>query len=171
MSGALVRRFDHVAVAVRDLAAASRLFIDLLGGELVAGGDDEKIGLRTMQVRFPPGVKIELISPLGDDSYLHAYLDKHGEGFHHLTCLVDDVDEAVGALERAGIETVDTRTGTGVWDETYVRPSSGFGTLVQLAASPLDWTAQMLPDGATSDDVLAGRLSWRDARPHWKERL
>jgi len=165
----IVRRFDHVAVAVRDLAAASRLFLDLLGGELIAGGDDGSLGIRTMQLRFPPGVKIELLTPLDETSYLQAYLDKHGEGFHHMTCMVDDVEDAARRLGEAGIDTVDTRSGTGVWDETYVRPSSGLGTLVQLATSPLVWTEPLMPEGATAADVLAGRMAWNDARPGWKE--
>ena len=164
----IVKRFDHIAVAVRDLGAASRLFIDLLGGELIAGGDDDSIGIRTMQVKFPPGVKVELLTPLDETSYLQGYLDKHGEGFHHMTCMVDDIDDAVSRLEAAGIRTVDTRTGTNVWDETYIRPSSAFGTLVQLAESPLVWTEPIMPEAATAADVLAGRISWNEARPGWK---
>jgi methylmalonyl-CoA/ethylmalonyl-CoA epimerase len=164
----LVRRFDHVAVAVRDLGAASRLFLDLLGGELIAGGDDDSIGLRTMQVKFPPGVKVELLTPLDESSYLQGYLDKHGEGFHHMTCMVDDVEVAADRLEEAGFGTVDTRTGNDFWNETFIRPSSAFGTLVQLATSPLEWTEPIMPAGATVDDILAGRISWNDARPRWK---
>lgn len=166
----IVRRFDHVAVAVRDLDAASRLFIDLLGGELIAGGDDESLGIRTMQLKFPPGVKVELLTPLDESSYLQGYLDKHGEGFHHMTCMVDDVEEASRRLQEAGIGTVDTRSGTDFWDETYIRPSSAFGTLVQLASSPLVWTDPVMPDGAAAADVLAGRVSWNEARPCWKVR-
>lgn len=165
----IVRRFDHVAVAVRDLDAASRLFIDLLGGELIAGGDDDAIGIRTMQLRFPPGVKVELLTPLDETSYLQAYLDKHGEGFHHMTCMVDDVQDAAQRLEEAGFGTVDTRTGTDFWNETFIRPSSAFGTLVQLADSPLEWTEPVMPESATAADVLAGRISWNEARPRWKE--
>ena len=165
----IVKRFDHVAVAVRDLGAASRLFIDLLGGELIAGGDDELIGIRTMQLRFPPGVKVELLTPLHETSYLVGYLEKHGEGFHHMTCMVDDVEEAARRLEEAGFGTVDTRSGTDFWDETYIRPSSAFGTLVQLADSPLEWTEPVMPEGATPADILAGRISWNEARPSWKE--
>lgn len=166
----IVQRVDHVAVAVRDLGAACRLFLDLLGGQLIAGGDDDSIGIRTMQLKFPPGVKIELLTPLDETSYLHAYLDKHGEGFHHLTCMVENVADAARRLEEAGAGTVDTRTGTDFWDETYIRPSSAFGTLVQLATSPLEWTEPIMPDSATAADVLAGRISWNEARPRWKAR-
>lgn len=165
----LVTRFDHVAIAVHDLAAAVPLYVDLLGGRLIAGGDDENLRIRTVQLRFPPGVKIELLQPLDESSYLARYLAKHGPGFHHMTCFVRDVSEAARRLDTAGFETVDTRTGTGYWDETFIRPSAAFGTLVQLSDSPLTWTEPVMPEGATVADVLAGRIAWNDARPQWKE--
>jgi len=165
----LVTRFDHVAVAVPDIADAIPLYHGLLGGKLIAGGDDERLGLRTVQLRFDPGTKIELLAPLHEDSYLAAYLRKHGPGFHHMTCFVDDVARAVAELERAGYETVDTSAADEFWQETFVRPSSGFGTLIQLARSTLEWTTPVMPAGATIDDVVAGRILWNEARPRWRE--
>lgn len=161
----IVERVDHVALAVDDLAGAIRLYHDVLGGQLIAGGDDEGLRIRTVQLRFPPGVKIELLSPLDETSYLAGYLAKHGPGFHHLTCFVRSVPEAVDRLTEAGFEVVDTDLGSKPgWRETFVRPSSGFGALVQLAESDLEWSQPLLPD-ATVDDVLAGRVVWNDARP------
>jgi methylmalonyl-CoA/ethylmalonyl-CoA epimerase len=166
---ARVRRLDHVAIAVWDLAEAVPLFHDLLGGKLIAGGDDENQGLRTIQLRYPPGIKIELIQPLTPVSRLTAYLEKHGPGFHHMTGFVADVEEAVAALESCGFETVDTHTTNPYWRETYLRPSSGFATLLQLAATELEWEEPVMPEGATVEDVIAGRIVWKDARPAWRE--
>ncbi|GLX11150.1 VOC family protein [Microbispora sp. NBRC 16548] len=165
----LVRRFDHVAIAVGDLAEAVPLYHDLLGGKLIAGGDDENLGLRTIQLEYPQKVKIELIQPLTPDSYLAAYLKKHGPGFHHMTCFVPDVEGAVRALEAHGFETVGTNTSSSYWRETYVRPSSAFGTLLQLVSTELRWEDPIVPEGATVEDIIAGRLVWNDARPAWRE--
>lgn len=165
----ITRRFDHVAIAVWDLAEAVPLYHDLMGGTLIAGGDDEHIGIRTIQLRYPPGVKIELLQPLGPDSYLTAYLDKHGPGFHHMTCFVPDVEKAAMALAEHGFETVDTNTTNHYWRETYVRPSSAFGTLLQLASTELQWEDPVVPAGATVEDIIAGRLLWNEARPVWRE--
>jgi methylmalonyl-CoA/ethylmalonyl-CoA epimerase len=167
-TAALVQRFDHVAVAVWDLAEAVPLYRDLLGGELISGGDDDRLHIRTLQLRYPPGVKVELMQPLREDSYLAAYLRRHGPGFHHMTCFVADVAEAAQRLTAAGFETVDTATGNPWWRETFVRPSSGFGTLIQLAATDLEWTRPVVPEGATVEDVLAGRLVWERSRPRWR---
>lgn len=163
----LVVRMDHVAIAVSDLEGAVRLYQDVLGGTFIAGGDDESLGIRTVQLRFPPGTKVEFLTPIGEDSYLQRYLDKHGSGFHHLTCFVEDVPTAVRSLEDAGYEVVDTDLTKPGWRETFVRPRSGFGALLQLAESDHEWSTPALP-GATAADVIAGRLEWKGARPQFK---
>lgn len=169
MPSALVSRVDHLAIAVPDLGAVVPLYVDLLGGEPIAGGDDETLRIRTLQLRFPPGVKVELVAPLDAESYLTAYLAKRGPGFHHLTCFVPDVVAASQQLDESGFQTVDLKTGTGVWDETFIRPSSAFGALIQLVTTPLVWSEPILPEGATVPDIVAGRLIWVDARPQWRE--
>ncbi len=163
----IVVRMDHVAIAVSDLAGAVHLYQDVLGGTFIAGGDDESLGIRTAQFRFPPGVKVEFLTPLNEDSYLQRYLSKHGSGFHHLTCFVEDVEVAAKSLEDAGYEVVDTDLTKPGWRETFVRPRSGFGALLQLAESDHEWSVPALP-GATADDVLAGRVEWKSARPQFK---
>ena len=168
MSSLGIKRFDHVAIAVWDLAEAVALYHEVMGATLIGGGDDERLGIRTVQLKLPPGTKIELLAPLDDTSYLHGYLSKHGPGFHHMTCYVDDVEKAAAQLEERGFETVDTDVSQRHWKETFVRPSSAFGTLLQLAASDLVWDEPVMPEGAGIDDVLAGRIAWSDTRPTWR---
>ncbi len=149
---------DHVAIAVDDLAAAWDLFGETLGGTFVAGGDDTEIGIRLLQVMFPPKMKLELITPLDDQSYLQGFLDRHGPGFHHVTMLVDDVVELDGELNAAGFDTTDLDLHDPNWRETYIRPRSGFGALVQLTDSPLDWSTPQ--PHITPAQVLAGEVLW-----------
>ena len=162
-----VHRFDHVAIAVRDLARAVLLFRDVLGGRFIGGGDDTSLRIRTLQLQLPPGTKIELMQPLDDHGYLARYLDDRGEGFHHATFFVDDVPTAVAAVEAAGFEVVDTSLTRPSWHETFVRPSSGFGTLIQLAASDLRWS-EPIRDDLQAEDVIAGRVVWQDDRPWFR---
>ena len=143
---------------MRDLGEAWRLFGETLGGEFVSGGDDVEIGIRVMQVKFRGGMKIELISPLDASSYLHAFLDERGPGFHHLTMLVDDVVAADGVLRNAGYETTDLDLRDANWRETYIRPRSAFGALIQLADTELDWGE--VQGHITPQQVIAGEVVW-----------
>jgi methylmalonyl-CoA/ethylmalonyl-CoA epimerase len=150
-----VRKVDHLGIAVHSIEEASRLFIDVLGGEFVAGGDEDRRGIRTVQIRLG-GFKLELMQPLDDGSYLARYLARYGQGFHHMTVFVDDVVEAVATLEAAGYEVVDTNLANPSWKETYLRPRSGFGTLIQLAETDMTW--QESYPGVTLESVLAGAV-------------
>lgn len=154
----MVRAIDHVAIAVDDLAAAWQLYGPLLGGTFVSGGDDTEIGIRILQVAYPPKMKIELIEPLDDRSYLTGFLKKHGPGFHHLTMVVDDVVATDAALRGAGIETTDLDLTNPDWRETYIRPRDGFGTLIQLSDTPLDWGIPQTH--ITPEQVIAGEVLW-----------
>lgn len=157
-----VQHFDHIGIAVRDLGRAAELYGDVLGGRLVRGGDDIELGLRTMQFTLPATVKVELLTPLGDDSYLARYLDKHGEGFHHATIFVADIHAAVAELEQRGFQTVDVDASMDTWQEAFIRPSTGFGALIQLVATVSDWTTPV--PGMTRDGILAGEWQWMNNR-------
>jgi methylmalonyl-CoA/ethylmalonyl-CoA epimerase len=160
----IVTSLDHVAIAVRDLVPAVDLFHHRLGGQFIAGGDDDTYGMRTMQFRFPPGVKIELMQPLRDDCHLNEFLERRGPGIHHVTVFVDDLGDAIKRLQDASYELVDTSFARRRWQETYLRPRSSFGTLVQVAQTDRDWTVPIDPD-ITIADVLAGRIAWVDDDP------
>lgn len=167
MSNTPAQTFDHVALAVRSIEDAARLFRDVFGATFIMGGDDPALGLRSAQYRLSPGTKIELIQPLSEDSQLARYIDKHGEGFHHATFFFDDIEALVPALEEAGFETTDTDLTMPSWRETYIRPRSGFGALFQLVDSDTDW-ASPIP-GITEEAVLAGRVIWDGNRPTLKQ--
>jgi methylmalonyl-CoA/ethylmalonyl-CoA epimerase len=155
---------DHVAIAVRSLSDAARLFVDVMGATFIAGGDDLKLGIRTAQVLFPPGVKIELMQPLSDDSYLARFIEKHGEGFHHMTTFFDDITELISELDANGFTTVDTSFEDPTWSETFVRPRAAFGALLQMVQTDRDWTVRH--DHITLEDVLSGRVVWAGSETH-----
>lgn len=167
MSDTPVRSFDHIALAVRSLADAARLFRDVFGATFVSGGDDEKLDMRSAQYLLPPGTKIELLQPLTEDCALARYIEKHGEGFHHATMFFDDIEQLIPRLDEAGFEVTDTDLSDPGWRETYLRPSSGFGALFQFADTNLDW-ANPIP-GITEEAVLAGRVVWHGSRPFLRE--
>jgi methylmalonyl-CoA/ethylmalonyl-CoA epimerase len=158
---ALVRDIDHVAVAVESIEDALVLFADVLGGRFVSGGDDDASGVRAVRIQLP-GLRIELLQPLRDGTRLRGYIDRHGQGLHHLTMLVPDLDEAIAELEAAGFETTGTDRSRSWWMESYIRPRSGFGALIQIVETDERWDLPV--PGLTIEDVLAGKAIWSDGR-------
>ncbi len=158
----LVRRVDHVGIAVRSIEAVLPLYAGVFGGEFVNGGDDPVLGIRTVQLRLRPDLRVELLQPATADCYLHEHLDRHGEGFHHMTLLVDDLEEAMAQIVAEGVELTGTDTSDPTWQATYIRPRSGFGMLFQLVETPHDWD-QPATD-VTLEGVLAGEFVWEGDR-------
>ncbi|KQW45241.1 hypothetical protein ASC77_19795 [Nocardioides sp. Root1257] len=154
-----IRHLDHVAVAVADMRPAARLFVDVLGGRLLSGGDNDETGTRLMQLALG-GFKVELMQPLRPDSTLARHLSKRGEGLHHLTFMVDDVPSTVSALEVLGYDAVGTDASSANWAETFLSPRQSFGALVQFCATSLRFDIES--DAFGVEDVLAGRVEWRD---------
>ena len=128
---AFTERFDHVAIGVHDAEAAARLFRDLLGGELVGGGDVPEEGFRFIQYRYPNRMKLELIEPVGKDGFLQTFLERRGEGTHHLTFRVTGIESKIELLRQNGIDPVHVIL-DGRWKEAFIHPRQAHGVLVQL---------------------------------------
>jgi methylmalonyl-CoA/ethylmalonyl-CoA epimerase len=124
-------QLDHVAVAVRSIKAAAPLYRDALGGEYLMGGDADGTW-RWVQFRYPGGGKVELLEPLGE-GFLSRFLDRYGEGLHHMTFKTDDIEAAIEQVTGHGYEVVDVALDDPDWKEAFLRPSRAHGTLIQLA--------------------------------------
>ncbi len=106
------------------------------------------------------------MQPLRPDSVLARSIDKRGEGFHHATMVVDDLEETVQTLEAAGVDVVGTDLSNRTWRETFVRPRDAGGALLQLVTTDRDWSGPV--DRIGLDDVLAGRVGFQHAWPCWR---
>ncbi|HEX4108173.1 MAG TPA: VOC family protein [Solirubrobacteraceae bacterium] len=157
-----IERVDHVAIALPDIAAALPLVRDGLGAGFIAGGDNPLNGLRVVHFQLP-GMKLELLAPLREDSLISEHLAEHGAGLHHITIFVDDLPATIDAWDEQGMRTVGTELGSSVWKETFLHPADTFGALLQFVQTTRDWTTP------TRDfdlqDVLAGRVQWKDFTP------
>jgi methylmalonyl-CoA epimerase len=140
---------DHVAVAVNSIKPALSLYRDALGGQYLMGGDAGG-SWRWLQVRYPGGGKVELLEPTGE-GFLSRFLERHGEGLHHVTFKTDDIHAAIAQVEARGFELVDVNIDGPHWKEAFVRPSKAHGTLVQIAQSSA-------PDEAVKDRLRPSNL-------------
>jgi methylmalonyl-CoA/ethylmalonyl-CoA epimerase len=133
-----IRWLDHTAIAVHSIEAALPLYRDVLGGDPQELSEHPEKGFAALTLRYPQGGGIELIQPLGEDSFVQKFLDRRGEGVHHITFLVDDLRAAVAEARAAGVRIVDEEYERPEWREAFISPRSANGTIVQLAQSDLD---------------------------------
>ena len=139
---------------MRSIKSALPLYRDALGGEYLMGGEPDG-SWRWVQFRFPGGGKIELIEPI-EEGFVSQFLDRYGEGLHHITFKTDDIHEAIKQVEAQGYELTDINTDDPHWKEAFLRPKGAHGTLVQIAQSsqPDDVAAQHLKP-SNLDELLA----------------
>ena len=123
---------DHVAVAVRDIAAAATLYRDVLGGEFLYGADETDQGFRFVQYRFPEGGKVELVTPLRE-GFVSRFLDERGEGVHHVMFRVPDLTTQVERLRAGGVRLILESLDDESWREAFIHPRDAHGVLIQLA--------------------------------------
>lgn len=146
--GGIVKRFDHVSWAVRDIQSALPL-VELLGGRFYQGADHPRNAFRWVQFRLPQGM-LEIMSPLGEQGFLHRFLEQRGEGLHHLTFQVEDLSEAVRKAEERGFGVTGLHFSEH-WSEAFLHPRTTNGVLIQLAQWEEDvWV------GYTLEEVMAG---------------
>jgi methylmalonyl-CoA/ethylmalonyl-CoA epimerase len=133
-----VEALDHTAIAVWDIQAALPLYRNLLGGMPSGFERISTKGFQWMTLRYPNGSQVELLAPISTDGFLWAFLDKRGEGAHHMTFIVRDLRAAVERARASGLRVVDEDYSEPKWQEAFISPRSAFGTIVQLAQTSLD---------------------------------
>jgi len=131
----MIGRLNHVAIAVRDIAAASRVYRDTLGAEVSAAEPQPDHGVTTVFITLP-NTKIELLEPLGEGSPIAGFLDKNPSGgIHHVCYEVDDILVARDRLVAAGARVLGTgepKIGAHGKPVLFLHPKDFCGTLVEL---------------------------------------
>ena len=127
----------HVAIAVRDIGRAEELYSGMMGLRVVHREVVADQGVRTSML-LPPGgggTAIELLEPLDENSPVSGFLEKRGEGIHHLCFLTDDVEASLRRLEKKGARLIDEHPRAGAYgaEVAFIHPRSMNGELVELA--------------------------------------
>lgn len=133
-----IRWLDHTAIAVHSIESALPLYRDVLGGDPQELSVREDKGFAALLLRFPGGGGIELIEPRGADSFVQAFLERRGEGVHHITYMVEDLATAIAEAKAAGLRVVGEDFREPSWQEAFISPRDAHGTIIQLAQSNLD---------------------------------
>lgn len=131
----MIGRLNHVAIAVRDIAAASALYRDTLGAEVSAAVPQAEHGVTTVFVTLP-NTKIEFLEPLGAESPIAKFLERNPDGgIHHLCYEVDDIIAARDQLKAKGARVLgsgEPKIGAHGKPVLFLHPKDFNGTLVEL---------------------------------------
>jgi len=118
---------------VRSVADARKFFEDALGARFLYEHANPEAGYRIFEFDLS-GLTVELLEPLGESSFLHAFLEKHGEGFHHLTLDVPEAKVRLAELKERGIKVVNEREFGPASYEGFISPRSSHGVLIQIGS-------------------------------------
>jgi methylmalonyl-CoA/ethylmalonyl-CoA epimerase len=131
----MLGRLNHVAIAVRDLAAATDVYRNTLGAEVSAPLPLPEHGVTTVFITLP-NTKIELLEPLGDNSPIGKFLDRNPDGgIHHVCYEVEDIRAARDKLKAQGARVLgdgEPRTGAHGKPVLFLHPKDFLGTLIEL---------------------------------------
>ena len=135
----MVKRILHVGIATRSIAVVSE-FYRLLGlrSERTEVLKDDRVKVAMMSVG---DASIELMEPTDDKSPVASFLEKRGEGIHHISLEVDDLDATLERLKKMNVQLIDKdpRGGAGGRRIAFIHPHSTGGVLVELC--------EALPEG------------------------
>lgn len=127
-----IKKINHVAIVVRDIEESLKFWEEQLGLKL---DHIEVVPTQHSRVAFIPvgDSEVELVQPTSSDSGLAAYLEKRGEGMHHICFEVDDIDAKLTELKEKGVrlinETAEVLPGRKM---AFIHPKAGNGVLIEL---------------------------------------
>jgi methylmalonyl-CoA/ethylmalonyl-CoA epimerase len=128
-----LRNIDHIGIAVSNLTESLAFWQSALGIELHG---IEEVAEQKVKTAFLPvgGTEVELLEPTGPDSPVAKFIEKRGEGLHHVAIRVDDIDAALAELKAKGVQLIDEvpRKGAGGSRIAFVHPKATHGVLLEL---------------------------------------
>lgn len=133
----MLKRLDHVAIVVKSIDETLKFWSESLGLGLSHVADEVGQGVK---VAFLPvgGSEVELLEPMNRDSGVARYLEKRGEGIHHLCFEVENLDAALAQLKQRGVQVIDENPyiTTGGNRAIFIHPRSAHGVLIELYEKP-----------------------------------
>jgi methylmalonyl-CoA/ethylmalonyl-CoA epimerase len=133
MPGVNARKMNHIGIAVKDLDAVLTFYRDALGLTVTHVDEVPEQGVR---IAFLPlgDTEIELVQPTDATGSVAAFLEKRGEGLHHICLEVDNIDAALADLAAQGVRLIDEAPKVGSQGQrmAFVHPKAAHGVLVEL---------------------------------------
>jgi methylmalonyl-CoA epimerase len=129
----MIKKIDHLGIAVRSIETARKFYEEVMG--LVCEKEEVVASQKVRTAFFAVGdVHIELLEPTSDDSPIAGFLEKKGEGFHHIAFRTDDIDGQLGTAREHGCKLINETPveGAGGKRVAFLHPKSTFGVLTEF---------------------------------------
>jgi methylmalonyl-CoA/ethylmalonyl-CoA epimerase len=127
------KAINHVGIAVRSLEASRDFYQRTLGAELEA---IEEVPSQKVRVAFfrVGQMRLELLEPTAADSPIASFIEKRGEGLHHIAYTIDDIESRLAELKASGVRLIDEtpRSGAHHTRIAFLHPKSSCGVLTEL---------------------------------------
>ncbi len=124
---------EHIGIAVKNLESAIGFYERIIGLKChkIEEVPDQKVRAAFFRIGR---TTIELLEATGNDSPVARFIEKKGEGMHHLAFAVDDLEKNLDEIQDKGIRLIDTvpRKGAGCMDIAFIHPESAGGVLIEL---------------------------------------
>ena len=129
-------KIDHVAIAVNDVEEASKVYQKVLGVDSIEFETVESEGVKVAIIHLENG-RVELMQPTSDSSPIKKFLDKKGEGLHHMALETDNIEGEAERMEGCGVQFLGKiRPGSAGTKVTFIHPKSLHGVLAELCSHP-----------------------------------
>ncbi len=130
-----IKNIEHIGIAVKNLEDSIKIYEKIFGLKCYAVEEvkDQKVKTAFFQVG---DTKIELLESTGPDGPIGKFIEKKGEGFHHVALAVDDLTRSLKELESKGIQLIDKkpRQGAEKMEIAFIHPRSANGILIELCS-------------------------------------
>ncbi len=129
----MIEKIHHIGIAVHSLDEALKFYRDTLGLEVHASATVEEQGVKAALLTIGES-EIELLEPLSPEAPVGRFLERKGEGLHHICFQTPDVDAELEGLKAKGVELIDQQPRSGLAGMIcFLHPKASRGALVELA--------------------------------------
>ena len=129
-------KIDHIAIAVNDVEESAKVYQESLGVDNVEFETVETEGVKVAIIHLENG-RIELMQPTNENSPIKKFLEKKGQGLHHMALETDNIEGEVSRMEGCGVQFLGKiRPGSAGTKVTFIHPKSLQGVLTELCSHP-----------------------------------
>jgi methylmalonyl-CoA epimerase len=128
-----LNKIDHIGIAVKDIKEVSKFYKDAFDCQT---SEEMEVPEKKLRIAFVDisGVKLEFLIPTDKEGTVAKFIEKRGEGIHHICFEVNDIEKTVSDLRNKGVELVDEKPRSGVEGKkiVFLQPKSAYGVLIEL---------------------------------------